>query len=158
MNEVPENDDSLEQVLDRALRRLPLRPAPLTLEARVIQELERRAAQPWWRHSFKQWPATAKAAFVAICGALIGLVLLGGDWPAAAVRSLHASDALPLSAARQAMTLVTTAGELVALLAHVFPLTWLYAGLAAGALLYATLFALGAAAYRTLYLTPFNGR
>ena len=158
MSELPESEHSLERLLDRTVRRLPPRRAPQALEARVIQELERRAAQPWWRHSFRQWPAAAKSVFVLICGGLIVFVLLSGDWPAATVRSIPTSGDLPFAAARQAMTLVTTAGELAALLAHVFPPTWLYAALAAGTLLYAALFALGAAAYRTLYLTPLHGR
>jgi hypothetical protein len=34
------------------------------------------------------------------------------------------------------------------------PTTWLYGGIAAGAMLYVILFGLGAAAYRTLYLQP----
>jgi hypothetical protein len=45
-----------------------------------------------------------------------------------------------------------------ALLAGAIPAAWLYGSLTAGALLYAALFGLGAAAYRILYLKPFDGR
>jgi hypothetical protein len=54
--------------------------------------------------------------------------------------------------ARSALTLVDVARELDAALVRAIPLDWLYGVLAAGTLLYAALFGLGAAAYRTLYL------
>jgi hypothetical protein len=41
---------------------------------------------------------------------------------------------------------------LVSLLVRVIPPVWLYGTLGVGVLLYVTLFGLGAAAYRTLYL------
>jgi hypothetical protein len=43
---------------------------------------------------------------------------------------------------------------LVAVLFRVIPPLWLYGSLAIGIFLYVTLFGLGAAAYRTLYLQP----
>ena len=158
MSELPEHEDALQRLLDRTLRQLPARRAPPELESLVLRELERRAAQAWWRKSFAHWPAPARVAFAVVCSALMGLVLLGGNWTAAAVQSLHGSGALPLSAARQAVALFTAAGELLLVLANAIPSTWLYAGLAAGSVLYAVLFGLGAAAYRTLYLTTLNGK
>jgi hypothetical protein len=38
-----DSDETLERAVDRALRELPLRRAPHTLESRVFAELERRA-------------------------------------------------------------------------------------------------------------------
>ena len=97
MNELPEKSDPLEQLLDRTLRPLPLRRAPPALQSHVLEELQRRAALPWWRRSFAHWPSAARAGFVLVCLALVGMVILGGDWTAATVRSLHASGALSLS-------------------------------------------------------------
>jgi hypothetical protein len=54
--------------------------------------------------------------------------------------------------------LAATAGNLITLLARIVPPAWAYAGIAAATLLYAVLFGLGAAVYRTLYLQPHNGR
>jgi hypothetical protein len=54
--------------------------------------------------------------------------------------------------------LAAVAGNLITLLARTVPPAWAYAGIAAGAMLYAVLFGLGAAVYRTLYLQPQNGR
>ena len=145
-----EPNDSLEGLLERTLHELPLRRAPPTLESRVLCELQRRAALPWWRRSFAHWPLPARAVFVVICGALIRLAFLGG---AAAV-----AGALSLSWAREIGVLMASGGNLATLLARTLPVTWLYDGIAACAVLYAVLFGLGAAVYRTLYLQPLNGR
>jgi hypothetical protein len=76
----------------------------------------------------------------------------------AAIRSLQESDALSSAWLRQAAAVTDTVGNLTASLAQAIPPAWFYLSLAAAALLYAFLFGLGAAAYRLLYLQPFNGR
>jgi hypothetical protein len=153
-----ERDEALERLLDRTLRELPGRRAPLTLETRVFEELSRRAALPWFRRSFSHWPLAARAVFLLICAALIRLAFLGGTTAAAGVHTLQESGALSLSWARQAAVLMGSASNLAASLAHAVPPAWLYGGVAVGALLYAFLFGLGAAVYRTLYLQPQNGK
>jgi hypothetical protein len=89
---------------------------------------------------------------------LIGAVYLSGDWTDTTLRSLHESGALSIASVRDGMAIMSAAGELKTAFAHAIPSTWLYAGLTAGALLYAFLFGLGSAAYRTLYLKPQDGR
>jgi hypothetical protein len=126
-----ESPEALERLLDRTLHELPLRRAPFTLESRVLGELERRAALPWWRRSFAYWPLLARAAFLVICGGLIRLAFLAGATTVAGVRSLSWAS-----------------------LARTEPPTWAYEGIAVCAVLYAVLFGLGAAVYRTLYLQP----
>jgi hypothetical protein len=144
------NVDPLERLLDRALRELPLRPAPPTLQSRVFGELERRASLPWWHRDFGRWPPLARAAFLVICGGLIELAFVGGSRVVEGVNSL--------SWARQAQVLLGSVGNLAALLLRSAPPAWLYIVIAACAVLYAVLFGLGAAVYRTLYLQPLNGR
>ena len=146
-----ENDPSgaLERLLVRTLHELPLRRAPPTLEARVLHELERRASLPWWRRSFAHWPLLARAAFVVICCALISMALLGGAVVIAGVGSLPWM--------RHVGALMAAGGNLAALLARTAPPAWVYEGVAACAVLYATLFGLGAVLYRTLYLQPSAG-
>jgi hypothetical protein len=159
MNNDPlQEDDRLERLLSSTMRALPARRAPHTLESRVLEELARRAAQPWWRRSFGHWPTFARASFVAACGALVGIALLGGSWMTAAIRSLQESDALSGSWLRQAAAITGTVGNLSASLVQAIPPEWLSLGLGAAALLYAFLFGLGVAAYRLLYLQPLNGR
>src|SRR3984957_2770372 len=141
--------DPLEQLLDRTLRELPLRRAPPTLEARVCSELPRRAARPWWRRSFAQWPLPARAAFLVLCAVLIRLAFMGG---AAAVAGGHS-----LPWARQAGVLVVSLGNLAAAIPAIPPPAWLYEGLAVCGVLYAVLFGLGAVLYRMLYLQSTAG-
>jgi predicted anti-sigma-YlaC factor YlaD len=152
-----DSDETLERTVDRALRKLPLRRAPHTLESRVFAELERRAALPWWRHSFAHWPLPARAAFLVICIALIGFVFVGGTAAMDGLKSLSDSGSLSLSWAREAAALMASAGNLIASLTNAVPPGYLYGGLAVCAVLYAVLFGLGAAVYRTLYLQPKNG-
>jgi hypothetical protein len=150
--------DELERLMNRAITNLPLRPAPSTLEARVLGELARRAALPWWRRSFGHWPLPARALFVVICAGLIRLAFLEGAVAVAGVHSLHESGVLPLSWLRDVGVLAAAAGNVAALLARTAPPAWVYEGIAVCAVLYAVLFGLSAAVYRTLFLQTHNGR
>jgi hypothetical protein len=151
-SDLNEADRRLETAIDAALCELPLRPAPPSLELHVLEELSRRAALPWWRHSFAGWPGFARVGFVLMCVVLVGLALLGGVW---AMKNLGspALGALSMPWARHLFALVGVAGE-VASLVRIVPPDWVYEGLAASVVLYAALFGLGIAAYRTLYLDP----
>jgi hypothetical protein len=151
--------DPLETLVGRALHEAPLRRAPPSLESRVLRELGRRAALPWWRHGFARWPRVARAGFTVTCGSIVAAVL-AASWPWASGGALAGAGAWMAGApfrlpwARSALTLVEAARELNAALDRVVPLDCLYGAMAAGAILYAALFGLGAAAYRTLYLNP----
>jgi uncharacterized protein YggT (Ycf19 family) len=131
-----------------------MRRAPATLESRVFAELQRRAALPWWRSSFANWPAMARVAFVLICASLVVAMLLGGISAFVEVRSFGEIEALLLSWTQPLTAVLSSAGGLTALLVRVIPPFWLYGGLAFGVLMYVLLFGLGAAAYCTLYLRP----
>ena len=149
-------EDRLERLLGDTIRHLPAKPAPRTLESRVLGELARRGSQPWWRRSFGHWPPFARVGWVMACGVLIGITLLGGPWTMT-VGSLQGAGAMS-SWIRQAAAITGTVGNLGASLVDAIPATWLFLGLAAATLLYAFLFGLGAVAYRLLYLQPHDGR
>ncbi|HEY2463910.1 MAG TPA: hypothetical protein VGI32_07605 [Steroidobacteraceae bacterium] len=154
MNKRTESEQKLEQVLQRTLVGLPPRRAPGTLESRVATELARRALLPWWRVSFANWPVGARVMFVLVCAALVAGTILGGVSTFLADRSFDQAAALVLSWAHPFLTVVSSAGGLVTLLVRAIPPLWLYGTLGLGIFLYVTLFGLGAAAYRTLYLRP----
>lgn len=154
MNKRIESTLKLERVLHQTLSGLPPRRAPGTLETRVADELARRASLPWWRASFASWPAAARVMFVLVCAALVAVTILGGLSAYLGDRSFDEASAVLLSWAHPFLTVISSAGGLVALLVHVIPPVWLYGTLGVGAFLYVTLFGLGAAAYRTLYLRP----
>ncbi len=152
-----DRESELERRVGRALRELALRRAPPSLESRVLEELGRRAALPWWRRSFATWPHLARSGFAVTCGS-IAAALLAATWPwahggaSAGAGVLSAGSLLWLPGVRSALTLLDVGRELNASLLRVVPLEWLYGAMAAGAILYVALFGLGAAAYRTLYL------
>jgi hypothetical protein len=146
-----------ETHLRELVRGLPLRRAPATLEVRVWRELERRASLPWWRRGFSQWPGGARASFVAICCTIVGLTA-GEGAPTMFAPTLLAAAAGPLSWMHSTVAVARSAVEVAVLLIRVIPVTWIYGGLAAGIVLYAALFGLTAAAYRSLYLqSPLTG-
>ncbi|MBN2507376.1 MAG: hypothetical protein JXQ71_11840 [Verrucomicrobia bacterium] len=72
------SDPPLEALIDRKLRELPELEAPPTLAPRVMAALQTRA-RAWWCRAWWDWPAAAKAAFIAVALALGGL-LGGGSW------------------------------------------------------------------------------
>ena len=139
-----DTEQKLEQLIGQALRRQPLLRAPTGFESRVLAQLARRAALPWWRNSFMSWPRAAQAAFVVACVALIKLAFTSTAWvlgaaaaPAASVRSTaHVADSL---------------GDVARLIFSSIPSHWLYIAAVLGVGMYLTLFGVGAAAYRTLY-------
>ena len=147
----------LEQVLHQALSGLPPRRAPGTLESRVANELARRALLPWWRASFASWPVAARVMFILVCAVLAAATILGGVSAYLGDRSFEEISAVVLSWAHPLLTVLSSAGGLVALLVHVIPPLWLYGILGVGIFLYVSLFGLGAAAYRTLYLSSSAG-
>jgi hypothetical protein len=142
-----------ERILNELTRGIPLRRAPAALELRVCRELERRAARPWWFRGFSQWPAGARASFVAICSAIIGLSIGDGAWTMLAP-TLSNVAAAPLAWTHSTVAVLRSVSDVAALLMRVIPATWIYGGLTAGVALYMALFGLSAAAYRALYLQP----
>jgi hypothetical protein len=137
-------DEKIERLLKGALGGLPLRRAPDALQQRVLDELAARAALPWWRRNFGQWPMAARSAFVVVCVALAGLSLTSGLTP-------HlGSDTWAW--AKPAIGAMASIGGVATWAVSLVPPLLLYAVLIVGASLYTLLFGLGAFAYRTLYL------
>jgi hypothetical protein len=147
------NEQELEQLIHRTLRSLPNRRAPGTLEARVMAEVERRATIPWWHKSFACWPQGVRVAFLAFCGGLAAVLVLAGIYVQAGFDSaqFHAAVAPAQALADRALTAVRGLADFAALVWRHVPTWWLYGGIAFVAGLYAMLFGLGAAAYRTLW-------
>jgi hypothetical protein len=147
--------DELEKRIHRTLRALPERQAPQSLENRVLAELSRRAALPWWRRSYLQWPLAMRAGFVVLSTAA-GATLI---WVMYGIRSsgelaeiaAHVSQHFQWLAIAQAVgaSLIQAGGDL----ARAIPPLWLYTGLGVLAACYATLAGVGAAAYRAFFPT-----
>jgi len=79
--------EQLEQLIDRELRKLPERPAPETLVHRVMLAVHEKERQPWWQRPWLTWPRPARLAFSGLSAAIItALVYLGAlAWQAAGI-------------------------------------------------------------------------
>lgn len=153
MTRPQDNRDELERRIDDALRDLGQRRAPGTLESRVLAELARRAALPWWRKHFAHWPVAARAAFLIASGGSVQLAIVAAMWVFARVHVLGVSTAAT-SWLRSAGQLTSSMFNLSVSLVGLIPQRWLYAGAAVCMLLYGTLLGLGAVSYRLLYAGP----
>jgi hypothetical protein len=144
-------DREMEARLGEALRALPARRAPATLESRVLDTLARRAPLPWWRRGFGEWPAAARVAFGVTSVALVVLTVLAA---AAANANLgSASHAISTPVLHDASVFFVITRTLSVSLASILSSSWVLGYLIAGAVLYAALFGLAIAGYRTLYLS-----
>lgn len=64
--------------IDRAVRALPVLPAPKTLAPRVRAALAARQQAPWWRKSWAGWPPGIRMAFLAVSLGVAGLLVSVG--------------------------------------------------------------------------------
>ena len=153
MKPSPGNDEKLERLIHRTLRDLPRRRAPGTLEARVLAELERRAALPWWHKSYAYWPLPVRCTFLIGSAGLAKVVLMAVVWVMAGVDSTSFTDAFAPQFAwmQTGVSLFASVREFFAVMLHCIPSLWLYGIVAFVAAMYAALFGLGATAYRLLY-------
>ena len=149
----PRDEQNLEHLIDRTLRALPPRSAPPSLEARVLAEIARRAALPWWRQSFAHWPLAARAVFIVVCAGLAKLTIFAtvwamGDFDAGNFRNAFAAQ---FGWLETALAMARIVGDFVNVVARNIPPLWLYGALGIVATLYVAFVGLSAAAYRTLY-------
>lgn len=136
----------LAQALDRLAREQPARRAPATLSPRVMAVIARRAARPWWRQDFQRWPSLARLLFVVCAGLpVVFASILAARFDGQLASLSQRVESLPQFTALQAI------GTAAGLVTQVFSNEWFYGGALAITLLYAAMFALGAAGYRALY-------
>lgn len=138
--------DELEKLVDRALRSMPLERAPQALADRVLAQIARRAALPWWRKSFSSWPVAARLAFLAASVGFVKLALDAAIWLVSPFESTTSPLDLPPE-----MSWIQTVIAALAITFRSLPPTWLYGAIGLLAIAYATLFGVGATVYRTLH-------
>lgn len=150
MNNSP---DPLEKLIHQTLRSLPDRPAPRSLESRVLAAIEARASLPWWKKSFGQWPIAARAGFAIMSAGLVKVALMVTVWAMGGFHSseLVATVANQFSWVEAIVGAVRATGESFSMVIRNIPSLWLYGVLASIAAAYATLFSVGATAYRALH-------
>ena len=153
MTPTPDPRDPLERFVHQSLREVPPRRAPRTLESRVLAELARRAALPWWRKSFVHWPLAARGLFIVASAGVVKVALLAGVWIMAGFDNAQFQEAFASQVGwmETGLALMRVVGDFFQVMGRSIPSLWLYGGLAFLGTMYVALFGLGAAAYRTLY-------
>ena len=148
------NPEQLEKMVHAALRSLPDRRAPASLEARVLAAVEARTAIPWWHKSWSYWPQWVRAVFLVFCAGLAGLLVYTGVYIQTGFDTAQTSGTLApmLAFANRVLGIGRGLADFVMLVARHVPSLWIYGAIAFVAGLYAMLFGLGAAAYRTLWV------
>jgi hypothetical protein len=153
----PLHEQQLERLTHQALRQLPQCAAPASLEARVLSEIDRRAAVRLRGAGISRWPAALRALLIAVCALSVPLV-----WMLIARVRGHMSRALAGSGFEQLVHGVSSTshtvlslGELAARLAHLIPKEWLLGGLFIVGAVYAVLIAFG---YLLLHPTLANSK
>ncbi len=75
----PQYEKQLEASIRRELDTLGELSAPPALANRILREIERRAATPWYRRAWPNWPASLRlASLLLLVGAFSGLFF--GTW------------------------------------------------------------------------------
>ncbi len=148
--------DRLEELVHAALRQLPPLPAPATLESRVLRELARREALPWWRQGFGRWPLPARLLFVPLSAgcmklAFLGIAALGSMLNAAQQTAVVSSVQSRWQALSEIAQSLQSLGTLVM---RDVPQLWIYGAAGLALLLYVALFGIGAVAFRSLVISP----
>ncbi len=145
--------EELEKFIHQTLRSLPDRRAPRSLEGRVLAAIAARAELPWWKQSYARWPLAMRCAFLLVSGAIAKALIMATVWVMSGAEGAQLTHTVAAEFAwvSRLSGIVASLGDFCALLLRSIPTVWLYGGLAGFALVYATLFGLGATAYRTLY-------
>lgn len=145
--------EELEQFIHQQLRGLPLRPAPRTLESRVLAAIEQRAAVAWYHRSYAYWPPAVRAAFMGVAIAGVGGLIAAcyALFAGAPFADLAAQAGSRLAGVARLYEALVWTFDLCGRLFASIPTLWLYGGAAFFAFIYVTFFGLGAAAYRAFY-------
>jgi hypothetical protein len=142
----------LERLVTAVARSQPLRRAPASLEARVLDQLAlRQSPAPWWRKGFTSWPLAARVTFLVASVGFVRLALAGFM----SIAEFFGSEEVAGTAkswAHSSTEVVSVTASTGSFLLHVIPQTWLYGAAGLAIALYALLFGLGTLAYRTLYV------
>lgn len=151
-NESEARRERLERAMAQVLAGQPPRRAPATLAGRVMGEIARRAALPWWRRGFAYWPLGARVALVLALGLLLWLVLAATGGATSGVDGALRSDVTGTLAGWSTAlhALGSVAGEIGGLVVRIVPSAWAYGIAAAVAALYVSFFGLGAATWKVL--------
>ena len=143
--------DPHEPFVTRVLREQPGCRAPLTLETRVLSELARRAALPWWQQAYAFWPAPIRVFFIVLSAVVAATCVAGlSIFFQGPAHNYAARFAAQYSGVAHAADGIVASFSTAHKLWRAVPPLWIYGSLAGLSTAYALLIGVGAAAYRAL--------
>jgi len=151
-----EDQAKLAQLIDQTCREQPAVKAPRALRSRVFAALERRAALPWWRKSFVNWPMPMRIVFLLAAIGVVPATLNMMMWfnnQLAVAQPVSRSLSWLQNASAFISFLQSLSDYVGATLLHRIPVSMLYGAALGMLILYGLLVGLSAAAYRPLYAT-----
>tara|TARA_R110002167_G_scaffold15423_1_gene61394 strand:- start:176 stop:640 length:465 start_codon:yes stop_codon:yes gene_type:complete len=145
--------EQLEQKIHALLQDHPPRRAPLSLEARVLGEIARRQALPWWHKSFAYWPNPVRIAFMVLATGLVAMAVLGSMQLAGVVSWQTVSGLFRpiVDAVATVKSAGTAIGSITKNMLPGISSQWLYVALGVIGAAYAMMFGIGATAYRVFW-------
>jgi len=154
MNSTDPHDPNIEQFVARTLGAQPNCTAPQSLEARVLRELRARAALPWWRRAYPEWPSAARMAFILASVGFAGLVLAAVTWIDLGARAVREIAWLmqPIIWGTHLIHVASTLRDALGATVHSLPMQWVYGFAVISLSCYGMFLALSTAAYRTLFV------
>lgn len=147
-----DKSEQLARLIAQACQAQRLLSAPDSLQARVMAAIRCRSSLPWWHKSFVHWPTAVRAVFLVGCLIVAQLMLV-----VMARLNIQPYTTQLVSSVTETVSWLHSIGRLVSLLRYSaalaierVPVLWLYGGTMGIVTVYAVVFGLAAAAYRTL--------
>jgi hypothetical protein len=151
-----EDQARLERLITAGLSRQPPLKAPASLHSRVLAEIARRAALPWYHRSFRFWPRLMQIGFVFTALATVVLARSVILWmqPGRAASELDARVTGGFTFLQSFGSVWRALGSMFGAigngLLHRIPGFWWVIGIGVVLMMYAMLAGIGVAVYRTL--------
>jgi hypothetical protein len=166
MHNEPKNMERAEALVARQLRELPLRRAPVSLEARVMAAIASGALQPvpvratgsvhdatpWYRNNFRRWPLPIQILFALLSVALAHFLTqqLGGVTTVAPTRLAGEELRSSWSLVQALLTVGASLTDSLRALLRSMPTNWLMVVASGAATSYALLASASAFVYRSI--------
>jgi hypothetical protein len=145
----------LERVIARVLQKQPPRPAPPSLEDRVMTAIAQRAAPTWWQKGFLRWPLSLRLSFLLASAGFVRAGLWLNEQVAITLLGPGSTNVASVVAPgigwmRTATDVASGLSEVVRVVSVSFLQSWLSGGGMALLLAYAMLLGLGALGLKVL--------
>ena len=153
LQDVMNEQEQLEQLMQRELRKLPELRAPETLVHRVMLAVYAKERQPWWQHPWLSWPRPAQLVSSALfAAAVVALIYFGAQaWQATGIGNPLDKIWLWIVSLAPLWDGLVALGNARALVLQKGGQLYLFIGLGVAATMYLLCVATGTACYRLAF-------